>query len=123
MTPLLEKVKTLLTHPTQLHEDWGTTPAAIMNCLDICDKYDVQATIHTDTLNESGFVEASLEAFGRRTIHAYHSEGAGGGHAPDIIRVCGEKNVIPSSTNPTRPFTVNTLDGEVLCVEAYLFDF
>ncbi|MDB5294795.1 MAG: ureC [Phycisphaerales bacterium] len=94
----------------KLHEDWGTTPAAIDCCLDICEQYDVQATIHTDTLNESGFVEASIAAFKGRTIHTYHSEGAGGGHAPDIIRVCGEPNVLPSSTNPTRPYTVNTLD-------------
>jgi len=94
----------------KLHEDWGTTPAAIDCCLNVCDANDVQATIHTDTLNESGFVEASLAAFKGRTIHTYHSEGAGGGHAPDIIRVCGEPNVLPSSTNPTRPFTVNTLD-------------
>ncbi|KAJ3193546.1 hypothetical protein HK101_004649 [Irineochytrium annulatum] len=94
----------------KLHEDWGTTPAAIDACLTICDKYDVQATIHTDTLNESGFVETSIAAFKGRTIHAYHSEGAGGGHAPDIITVCGVPNVIPSSTNPTRPFTKNTLD-------------
>ncbi|KAJ3321583.1 hypothetical protein HDU76_014070 [Blyttiomyces sp. JEL0837] len=94
----------------KLHEDWGTTPAAIDCCLDICEKYDVQATIHTDTLNESGFVERTLEMFKGRTIHAYHSEGAGGGHAPDIITVCGAPNVIPSSTNPTRPFTKNTLD-------------
>ncbi|KAJ3412355.1 hypothetical protein HDV05_000829 [Chytridiales sp. JEL 0842] len=94
----------------KLHEDYGTTPAAIDTCLEICDKYDVQATIHTDTLNESGFVEASINAFKGRTIHAYHSEGAGGGHAPDIITVCGTPNVIPSSTNPTRPFTKNTLD-------------
>jgi urease len=93
-----------------LHEDWGTTPSAIDNCLSVCEKYDVQATIHTDTLNESGFVEDSVSAFKDRTIHAYHSEGAGGGHAPDIITVCGKKNVIPSSTNPTRPFTKNTLD-------------
>ena len=94
----------------KLHEDWGTTPAAIDCCLGVCDEHDVQATIHTDTLNESGFVESSLAAFKGRTIHTYHSEGAGGGHAPDIIRVCGEPNVIPSSTNPTRPYTVNTLD-------------
>ncbi|KAJ3278730.1 hypothetical protein HK104_002071 [Borealophlyctis nickersoniae] len=94
----------------KLHEDWGTTPSAINTCLEMCDKYDIQALIHTDTLNESGFVDASIAAFKGRTIHAYHSEGAGGGHAPDIIRVCGEPNVIPSSTNPTRPFTVNTLD-------------
>ncbi len=94
----------------KLHEDWGTTPAAIDNCLTIADKYDVQVCIHTDTLNESGFVEHSVAAFRGRTIHAYHTEGAGGGHAPDIIRICGEPNVIPSSTNPTRPFTVNTID-------------
>ncbi len=94
----------------KLHEDWGTTPAAIDCCLDIAEKYDVQVAIHTDTLNESGFVESSIAAFGNRTIHTYHSEGAGGGHAPDIIKVCGEKNVLPSSTNPTRPYTVNTID-------------
>ncbi|KAI9336564.1 urease [Obelidium mucronatum] len=96
----------------KLHEDWGTTPAAIDCCLSVCEEMDVQATIHTDTLNESGFVESTLEAFKGRTIHAYHSEGAGGGHAPDIITVCGNKhmNVIPSSTNPTRPFTRNTID-------------
>lgn len=94
----------------KLHEDWGTTPAAIDMCLQIADKYDVQVCIHTDTLNESGFVEISTRAFKNRTIHAYHTEGAGGGHAPDILKICGEPNVIPSSTNPTRPFTVNTLD-------------
>src|SRR6204780_1172670 len=94
----------------KLHEDWGTTPAAIDCCLRIADEYDVQVTIHTDTLNESGFLEATVKAIAGRAIHTYHSEGAGGGHAPDIIRVCGEPNVIPSSTNPTRPFTVNTLD-------------
>ncbi|HEY0007136.1 MAG TPA: urease subunit alpha, partial [Tepidisphaeraceae bacterium] len=94
----------------KLHEDWGTTPAAIDSCLSVADKYDVQVTIHTDTLNESGFVETTIAAFKGRTIHSYHTEGAGGGHAPDIIRVCGEPNVIPSSTNPTRPFTVNTID-------------
>jgi len=94
----------------KLHEDWGTTPAAIDCCLDVAEKYDVQVAIHTDTLNESGFVEASIDAFKGRTIHTYHSEGAGGGHAPDILRVCGEPNVLPSSTNPTRPFTVNTID-------------
>ncbi len=94
----------------KLHEDWGTTPAAIRNCLTVADKYDVQVAIHTDTLNESGFVEDTIAAFEGRTIHAYHSEGAGGGHAPDIIRVCGLPNVIPSSTNPTRPYTRNTLD-------------
>jgi urease subunit alpha len=94
----------------KLHEDWGTTPAAIDNCLSVADRFDVQVAIHTDTLNESGFVEATFAAFKGRTIHAYHTEGAGGGHAPDIIRACGEANVLPSSTNPTRPFTVNTLD-------------
>jgi urease subunit alpha len=94
----------------KLHEDWGTTPAAIDNCLAVGDRYDVQVSIHTDTLNESGFVEDSIAAFKGRTIHALHTEGAGGGHAPDIIRVCGEVNVLPSSTNPTRPYTVNTLD-------------
>jgi urease subunit alpha len=94
----------------KLHEDWGTTPAAIDCCLTVADQYDVQVSIHTDTLNESGFVEDSITAFKGRTIHALHTEGAGGGHAPDIIRVCGEPNVLPSSTNPTRPYTVNTLD-------------
>jgi urease subunit alpha len=94
----------------KLHEDWGTTPAAIDCCLGVAEREDVQVTIHTDTLNESGYVDDSIAAFKGRTIHTYHSEGAGGGHAPDIIRVCGEPNVIPSSTNPTRPFTVNTLD-------------
>ncbi|MBI5612356.1 MAG: urease subunit alpha [Gammaproteobacteria bacterium] len=94
----------------KLHEDWGTTPAAIDNCLGVAEQYDVQVAIHTDTLNESGFVEDTIAAFKGRTIHAYHTEGAGGGHAPDIIRVCGEVNVLPSSTNPTRPYTVNTVD-------------
>ena len=94
----------------KLHEDWGTTPAAIDCCLRIADEHDVQVTIHTDTLNESGFVDATIAAVKGRTIHTYHSEGAGGGHAPDIIRICGEPNVLPSSTNPTRPYTVNTLD-------------
>ncbi len=94
----------------KLHEDWGTTPAAIDNCLSVADATDTQVAIHTDTLNEAGFVEASIAAFKGRTIHTYHTEGAGGGHAPDIIRVCGEMNVLPSSTNPTRPFTINTLD-------------
>jgi urease subunit alpha len=94
----------------KLHEDWGTTPAAIDCCLRVAESEDVQVTIHTDTLNESGYVDDSIAAFKGRTIHTYHSEGAGGGHAPDIIRVCGEPNVLPSSTNPTRPFTVNTLD-------------
>jgi urease subunit alpha len=93
----------------KLHEDWGTTPAAIDNCLAVADRMDVQVAIHTDTLNESGFVEATVKAFKGRTIHTFHTEGAGGGHAPDIIRVCGEPNVLPSSTNPTRPFTVNTI--------------
>jgi len=94
----------------KLHEDWGTTPAAIDTCLSVADEYDVQVAIHTDTLNEAGFVEASIAAFKGRAIHTYHTEGAGGGHAPDIIKVCGEVNVLPSSTNPTRPYTVNTLD-------------
>ena len=94
----------------KLHEDWGSTPAAIDCCLSVADRYDVQVAIHTDTLNESGYVDDSIAAFKGRTIHTYHTEGAGGGHAPDIIRVCGEPNVLPSSTNPTRPLTVNTLD-------------
>ncbi len=94
----------------KLHEDWGTTPAAIDNCLTVADKYDVQVAIHTDTLNESGFVEDTFRAIKGRSIHAYHTEGAGGGHAPDIIRACGEANILPSSTNPTRPYTVNTID-------------
>jgi urease subunit alpha len=94
----------------KLHEDWGTTPAAIDNCLSVADKYDIQVSIHTDTLNESGFVESTFAAFKGRSIHAYHTEGAGGGHAPDIIKACGLPNVLPSSTNPTRPYTVNTLD-------------
>ncbi len=93
----------------KLHEDWGTTPAAIDNCLAVADDYDVQVMIHTDTLNESGFVEDTVSAIKGRTIHAFHTEGAGGGHAPDIIKVCGLPNVIPSSTNPTRPYTVNTI--------------
>ncbi|MFD1701405.1 urease subunit alpha [Methylopila henanensis] len=94
----------------KLHEDWGTTPAAIDCCLTVCDAFDVQAMLHSDTLNESGFVEDTIAAFKGRTIHAFHTEGAGGGHAPDIIKVAGLPNVIPSSTNPTRPYTVNTLD-------------
>ena len=94
----------------KLHEDWGTTPAAIDCCLSVADDYDVQVMIHTDTLNESGFVEDTIKAFKGRTIHAFHTEGAGGGHAPDIIKVAGLKNVLPSSTNPTRPFTRNTID-------------
>jgi urease subunit alpha len=94
----------------KLHEDWGTTPAAIDCCLGIADEFDIQVMIHTDTLNESGFVEDSIAAFKGRTIHAFHTEGAGGGHAPDIIKVAGLANVLPSSTNPTRPYTVNTID-------------
>lgn len=94
----------------KLHEDWGTTPAAIDNCLAVADTMDVQVAIHTDTLNESGFVEQTMAAFKDRTIHTYHTEGAGGGHAPDIIRACGRPNVLPSSTNPTRPYTINTVD-------------
>ncbi|MEH1887997.1 MAG: urease subunit alpha [Nostoc sp.] len=94
----------------KLHEDWGTTPAAIDTCLSVADEYDVQVAIHTDTLNEAGFVEDTIAAFKNRTIHTYHTEGAGGGHAPDIIKVCGQANVLPSSTNPTRPYTLNTLD-------------
>ena len=94
----------------KLHEDWGTTPAAIDCCLGVADEHDVQVAIHTDTLNESGFVEDTIAAFKGRAIHTYHTEGAGGGHAPDIIKVCGEANVLPSSTNPTRPYTVNTVD-------------
>jgi urease subunit alpha len=94
----------------KLHEDWGTTPAAIDTCLTVAERHDVQVAIHTDTLNESGFVEATLAAFKDRTIHTYHTEGAGGGHAPDIIKACGADNVLPSSTNPTRPYTVNTVD-------------
>ena len=94
----------------KLHEDWGTTPATIDNCLSVADAMDIQVMIHTDTLNESGFVENTVAAMKGRTIHAFHTEGAGGGHAPDIIKVCGESHVIPSSTNPTRPYTVNTLE-------------
>jgi urease len=94
----------------KLHEDWGTTPAAIDCCLGVAEEHDIAVTIHTDTLNESCCVEKSIEAFKGRAIHTYHSEGAGGGHAPDIIKVCGEANVVPSSTNPTRPFTINTVD-------------
>jgi urease subunit alpha len=94
----------------KLHEDWGTTPASIDNCLNVAERHDIQVAIHTDTLNESGFVEDTLAAFKNRTIHTYHTEGAGGGHAPDIIKACGELNVLPSSTNPTRPYTINTVD-------------
>ena len=94
----------------KLHEDWGTTPSAIDTCLSVAEKFDIQVAIHTDTLNESGFVEDTIEAFKGRSIHTYHTEGAGGGHAPDIIKACGLDNVLPSSTNPTRPYTVNTID-------------
>eukprot|EP00922_Rhytidocystis_sp_ex-Travisia-forbesii_P021862 GHVS01032021.1.p1 GENE.GHVS01032021.1~~GHVS01032021.1.p1 ORF type:complete len:719 (-),score=89.71 GHVS01032021.1:74-2230(-) len=97
----------------KLHEDWGTTPASIRSCMKVAEEYDVQVTIHTDSLNEAGCLEQTLEAIGGRSIHTYHTEGAGGGHAPDIIRVCGESNVLPSSTNPTRPFTVNTIEEHV----------
>jgi len=94
----------------KLHEDWGTTPSTINSCLNVADKSDVQVCIHTDTLNEAGFVEDTIKAIAGRTIHTFHTEGAGGGHAPDIIKICGEKNVLPSSTNPTRPYTRNTLE-------------
>ncbi len=107
--PLMEQIRAGAVG-LKLHEDWGTTPAAIDCCLGVAEDMDVQVCIHTDTLNESGFVETSIAAFKGRTIHTYHTEGAGGGHAPDIIRVCGEAGVLPSSTNPTRPFTVNTVD-------------
>ncbi|KDP85694.1 MULTISPECIES: urease subunit alpha [Cupriavidus] len=107
--PLMEQVEAGAIG-LKLHEDWGTTPAAIDTCLGVADATDTQVAIHTDTLNEAGFVEATVAAFKGRTIHTYHTEGAGGGHAPDIIKVCGEPNVLPSSTNPTRPYTVNTLD-------------
>ncbi len=107
-SPLIEQVEAGAIG-LKLHEDWGTTPAAIDNCLAVADELDVQVAIHTDTLNESGFVETSIKAFKGRTIHTFHTEGAGGGHAPDIIKVCGEPNVLPSSTNPTRPYTVNTI--------------
>ncbi|MDY7582492.1 urease subunit alpha [Pseudomonas sp. CCI3.1] len=107
--PLIEQVEAGAIG-LKLHEDWGTTPASIDNCLNVADRYDVQVAIHSDTLNESGFVETTLAAFKGRTIHTYHTEGAGGGHAPDIIKACGLVNVLPSSTNPTRPFTRNTID-------------
>ena len=107
--PLIEQVKAGAIG-LKLHEDWGTTPASIDNCLSVADQYDVQVAIHSDTLNESGFVETTLAALKGRTIHTYHTEGAGGGHAPDIIKACGFPNVLPSSTNPTRPFTRNTID-------------
>lgn len=108
-TALVEQVKAGAMG-LKLHEDWGTTPATIDTCLSVADQFDVQVAIHTDTLNEAGFVENTIAAFKNRVIHTYHTEGAGGGHAPDIIKVCGEANVLPSSTNPTRPYTVNTLD-------------
>lgn len=107
--PLIEQIKAGAMG-LKLHEDWGSTPAAITNCLDIADSYDVQVAIHTDTLNEAGCLEDTLQAFGGRTIHTYHTEGAGGGHAPDIIKAAAFMNVLPSSTNPTMPFTVNTID-------------
>ena len=107
--PLIEQIKAGAIG-LKLHEDWGTTPAAIDNCLSVADRYDVQVAIHTDTLNESGFVETTAAAFKGRTIHTYHTEGAGGGHAPDIVKLAGLPNVLPSSTNPTRPFTINTID-------------
>ena len=107
--PLVEQIKAGVIG-LKLHEDWGTTPASIDNCLSVAEDFDVQVAIHTDTLNESGFVEHSLAAMKGRTIHTYHTEGAGGGHAPDIIKACGESYILPSSTNPTRPYTVNTVD-------------
>jgi urease subunit alpha len=107
--PLLEQIKAGAIG-LKLHEDWGSTPAAIDNCLTVADQYDIQVAIHTDTLNESGFVETTIAAFKNRTIHTFHTEGAGGGHAPDIIKAAGLNNVLPSSTNPTRPYTVNTID-------------
>ncbi|WP_324617922.1 urease subunit alpha [Cohnella cholangitidis] len=109
LEPLIEQIEAGAIG-LKLHEDWGTTPAAIDACLSAADRYDVQVAIHTDTLNEAGFVEDTLRAIGGRTIHTYHTEGAGGGHAPDIIKAAGEPNIIPSSTNPTRPFTVNTIE-------------
>ena len=109
LPPLMEQVEAGAIG-LKLHEDWGTTPAAIDAALNVADRMDVQVAIHTDTLNESGFLETTLQAIGGRTIHTYHTEGAGGGHAPDIIKACGEPNVLPSSTNPTRPYTVNTID-------------
>jgi urease subunit alpha len=106
---LIEQVETGVMG-LKLHEDWGTTPAAIDCCLSVAEQYDIQVAIHTDTLNESGFVEDTFAAFKGRAIHTYHTEGAGGGHAPDIIKACGQPNVLPSSTNPTRPYTINTID-------------
>ncbi|MDM3872339.1 urease subunit alpha [Porticoccus sp. W117] len=110
LTPALDEQIVAGAMGLKLHEDWGTTPASIDACLRVADKYDVQVAIHTDTLNESGFLEDTLNAFNGRAIHTYHTEGAGGGHAPDIIRACGEANILPSSTNPTRPYTINTVD-------------
>lgn len=107
--PIAEQIKAGVVG-LKLHEDWGSTPAAIDNCLTVADEYDVQVAIHTDTLNESGFLEETLGAFKNRTIHTYHTEGAGGGHAPDILKAIGQANVLPSSTNPTRPYTINTID-------------
>lgn len=105
----------------KLHEDWGSTPSSIRRALSVADRYDVQVNIHTDTLNESGFVEKTIEAFEGRTIHTYHTEGAGGGHAPDVIRLCGEENVLPSSTNPTMPFARNTLDEHLDVSPCFFF--
>src|SRR6202022_2564618 len=107
--PMIEQLETGVMG-LKLHEDWGSMPAAIDTCLRVADEYDFQVQIHTDTLHESGFGENTLEAIGERTIHMYHTEGAGGGHAPDIIRVAGEANCLPSSTNPTNPYTINTFD-------------
>ena len=107
--PIREQIKAGVVG-LKLHEDWGSTPAAIDNCLSVADEFDVQVAIHTDTLNESGFLEETLAAFKNRTIHTYHTEGAGGGHAPDILKAIGQANVLPSSTNPTRPYTINTID-------------
>ena len=107
--PLIEQVKAGAMG-LKIHEDWGSTPAVIDHCLNVADEYDVQVAIHTDTLNEGGCVEDTIHAIGGRTIHTYHTEGAGGGHAPDIIKAASTPNILPSSTNPTMPFTVNTLD-------------
>ena len=111
----------------KLHEDWGTTPAAIDTCLSVADAMDVGVAIHTDTLNKSGFVDVTIDALKGRTIHAFHTEGAGGGHAPDVIKLAGEANVLPSSTNPTRPYTVNTIDEHLdmlmVCTTAWTSAF
>ena len=109
LAPLIEQIEAGAIG-LKLHEDWGTTPAAIDMCFEAADQYDVQVAIHTDTLNEAGFLEDTLAAIKGRTIHTYHTEGAGGGHAPDIIRAAAELNVLPSSTNPTRPYTINTIE-------------